>query len=239
LNASTASSPRQLLIHAARPAIAALRRLWLPFVMIQFSALLVVIAYFRFEPFAKWCNWLGQLKAEWGILFVIFTMPLAGVVVPEIAKFITRVDTTLTRQRLADVVYLIPCFAIIGIVVDLFYRGMNTFFSDGPRLQVVVTKVLLDQLVFTPLIGAVYLPLAFLFRRTGFSIVRTVRELSPGWYLREVVPILLPIWAYWIPMCVLMYALPAGLTFIFGVCGSAASATIMVSIASRHHRPHA
>lgn len=215
----------------------ALRRLWLPFVLIQFCALLIVIAYFRVESFARWCDMLGRIKADWGLLFVMLTMPLAGTVVPEIVKFITGVDRSLTRHRLADMLYLVPWFMFIGVAVDLFYRAMNTTLGDAPEPHIVLTKVLLDQLLFTPLLGAVYLPVAFTFRRNGFSIARTIREISPNWYVREVVPIIVPIWAYWFPMCILMYALPAGLTFVFGVSGSAASATIMVAVASRHHRP--
>ena len=226
-----------LLIQSVRPSLQALRRLWLPFVLIQLVALMIVLAYFRDDAFARWCDMLGQVKARWGVLFAMLTMPLAGAVVPEIVKFVTGVDRTLTRHRLLDVIYLIPWFMFIGVGLDLFYQVLNATLGDAPKPHIVLTKVLLDQLVFTPLVGAVYLPLAFTFRRNRFSVLRTTRELSFGWYLREVVPIIVPIWAYWFPMCVLMYALPAGLTFIFGVCGSAASATIMVAVASRHHRP--
>lgn len=237
LDVSTASTLRQILLHAVKPSLQALRRLWLPFVLIQFCALLIVIAYFHVESFARWCDAIGRIKADWGLLFVMLTMPTAGVVVPEVVKLITGVDRSLTRSRLSDMVYLVPWFMFIGVVLDLFYRAMNTTLGDAPEPHIVLVKVLLDQLIFTPLLGAVYLPLAFAFRRNGFSIVRTFRSLSPNWYLQEVVPLIVPIWAYWFPMCILMYALPAGLTFVFGVSGSAASATIMVAVASRHHRP--
>jgi hypothetical protein len=89
------------------------------------------------------------------------------------------------------------------------------------------------MLVYTPFVGIPWMALLYTWREHRYRPGPTVKSLGGAWYVSRVTPILLPCWAYWIPMCLLMYVLPTNLTFLFGVTGNGAAAVILITIASR------
>lgn len=215
------------------PGLVALRRLWKPFVAIQLCGLAVVIGYFSHDGFARWCDRLGEMKASAGLLFPMIGMAIASGFVPEVFKFVTGVDRRLDTRRLEQLLYTLGVFALIGLIVNGFYNLLAWLFDGATGPAVVVGKVLIDQFIFTPFISLPFMALVFTFQRLRYRPIATIRALGLGWYRREVGPLLVVCWAYWIPMCTLMFALPVGLTFLFGMCASAASATILVAVARR------
>ncbi len=217
----------------ARPAWIQLRRLWKPFVLIQLIGLGVVIAYFNHAGFARACDAAAGLKAKVGWPFPMIVMPIMAGVVPEIFKFITGVDRKLDRQRLRDVLFNMGIFSLAGLYIDLFYRLLGGWLGDSREVGVVALKVGIDQLVYTPLIGIPWIVICYSLREVRYSIRSLMRRIGRDWYVREVVPVLIPCWGYWVPMCVLMYLLPPSLTFIYGALASAASATLLVAVAAR------
>jgi hypothetical protein len=218
---------------ALRPGMAALRELWLPFVVLQLLGCALVVAYFQSDSVRNACEQIGQVKRHWGVLFATITMPITAGLLPEVLKFVLGMDRSLTGERLKLVLHSMTTYAVAGTVVDLFYTGLAHAFGDEPRVGVVLAKLFIDQLLYTPLIGVPMIALSFTLRHNGYQVGRTVRELSRRWYLKEVMPLLVPTWAYWWPMCSLMYLLPRDLTFPFGATASAAAATIMIAIATR------
>lgn len=228
-------APRQALTwrDLARPGVHVIRDLWKPFVAIQFCGLLIVVAFFTLESVKASMLHVAEWKRQGGYAFSAVTMAFAGGVVPEVFKFLTGVDRSFHVERLRHMLFNMCLFACTGMIVDGYYRLITLLLGDSNAIRIVLTKVLIDQFAFTPLLGSVMIPLAYTWRSTRYCLRTTARQLGRRWYLTRVVPVLLPCWAYWIPMTCLMYSLPASLQFAFGAVGSAASATIMTAAAIR------
>ena len=219
--------------HAVAPGVAVLRQLWLPFVMIQFVGLAVVVVYFTWAPFATTCDRIGEVKKSMGVLFAMLVMPVAAGVVPELFKTFTGIDRVWDKARLKHLAYAMAVFCIAGLFVDTFYQALAHFFGNSNGIKVVAAKVLIDQLIYSTTVGVPWMALAFGFERVGFSFGKLRTRLADQWYLKEVMPMLLVCWVYWFPMTILMYMLPTSLTFVFGATASAASAILLVAVARR------
>ncbi len=225
--------PKTTLAAVIQPGLMALRRLWLPFVLIQCCGLAAVIAYFQIESFRHFCERLAEMKRTGGYAFSGAAMAIASGFVPEVFKFITGADRNLGRERWRNIGFNMVLFALSGMSVDLFYRQMAVIFGNSATPLAVAEKVLTDQLLYTPIIGVPWIALMYTWREHRYRPIATAGSLGVAWYISRVGPLLVPCWAFWFPMTCLMYSLPPTLTFVFGACGSAAAATLMIAVAER------
>jgi hypothetical protein len=224
---------RPTLRSLAKPGIDSLKQTWKPFLLIQLCGLVMVIAYFTVPSVKAICDVAGAWNDRAGVLGAAILMPIMCGIVPEIFKFITNVDRTFTFARLRTMLFHMLLFCCGGMAVAIYYAWINEQFVGVRPAIAVPAKVLLDQLLYTTIIGIPLMALFFTVRDFGWSFYK---QLGPTWYLNRVVPLLLPCWAYWFPMCFLMYALPGSLTFVFGAVASAASATLLTATAARSSR---
>ena len=216
----------------AKPGIEALRRMWVPFVVIQLAALTLVIVYFQSATLRTFCDRLAAIKEAGGLAFVAGAMVLASAVLPEAIKAVTRADQKTPRQRGRDIVFNSVLYAFAGLYSNWFYMLLGGWFPH-PTVRAVIAKVAIDMAVYTPILGIPWMALLYTWREHRYQPGPTIKSLGGAWYVSRVTPLLLPCWAYWIPMCCLMYVLPTNLTFLFGVTGNGAAAVILITIASR------
>ena len=229
MSAPTIHPLRQLV----QPGIDVLRRLWLPFVAVQLTGLLLVVSYFHSSTVAAWCDAAGRMKSAGGLPFSAAAMAFAAGIVPEIFKTLTGVDRAWDRNRLTTILHNLVVFAISGLTVDLLYTGLALWLGESREVRVIVTKVLIDQLGYTPFWAMPFLAFSYALRNHKYHVVRTLKSIDRGWYGREAAPVLVVCWAYWIPMVTLAYLLPPTLTFVYSLVASAASSTLLVAVASR------
>jgi hypothetical protein len=230
------SSSRYSLESLAEPGVHSLKALWKPFVLIQLCGLSVVVAYFTVPSAKAFCDVLGQFKVTGGLLVAAAMMAFACGVLPEVFKFVAGVDRSFTIARGRTMLFHMALFSVSGIVADVYYNFVNARFAGVSPLIAVPAKVFIDQLLFSTLVGLPLLAIGFTLWESGLSFYK---QLGIDWYVRRVVTLLLPCWAYWFPMCFLMYALPGSLTFTFGAIASAASATVLTATATRAGRVNA
>ncbi|HQY89187.1 MAG TPA: hypothetical protein PK402_11050 [Tepidisphaeraceae bacterium] len=216
-----------------KPSVEQLKRLWKPFVVIQLFGLAVILAYFFWPSFARWCDSIGAIKTRWGVFFAMITMPISAGIVPEIVKTLTGVEKSFPAHRWRTIGFHLYIFAVSGVISDGFYQLLAMWPGDSRDVATVATKVALDQFVYTPFFGVPYLAFWYTLRANRFSVSRTRAMIGRRWYINDVVPLLLPCWAFWIPMCSLMYLLPPALTYLFAVTANAAAATILIAVAGR------
>jgi len=218
------------LIH---PGLVAIRRLWVPFLLIQFCGLVVVLSYFNSEHFRTFCDRLAELKQAGGYAFAALTLGVACGIGPEVFKFISGIDRTFTRERACNTAFNFFLFALIGIWADAFYRSLAYLLGPSDSVKIVAMKVAADQFLYSPTLGTVFIAVAYTWREHRYRLIPTIRSMGGAWYLSRALPMLLPSWCYWIPMACLMYSLPPSLTFVFNALAGAASAMLLVSVAER------
>jgi hypothetical protein len=222
--------------------LAALRRYWRPFVLIQSVAIALGLAYRFSDTVRAVCVVLARWKTAGGVPFAALAGAVAGGLLPELAKWIVArrpsaaaaalPDTRRGRaQARRDVLFNAAFFAVNSVLVDGLYRTAAHLFGNDARLQTIVRKIAFDQFVFTPTCLALTVAL-FLLRRRGWSWQRTRPALRRGFLSTRVLPLLVPCWCFWIPIVAIVYALPGPLQFLMFVFALAAWSLIMVFIAS-------
>ncbi len=219
------------------PGLEAVRRFWKPFLLLQSLALLLVIAYFYNDAVRTACGGLAELKRNTGLLYSAVAAALAGVVLPEGAKAVVLGQRSFDRQRRRDIGFALVGFALNGIIVDMQYRGLALLLGHDNAPWTVISKVLADQFITTPLYGTPYWILLYGLRAHRYRPGPLLAELSVRWYLTRVLPLLIPCWCYWIPMTLMIYSLPGELQLSLFSLALAAWSLVMIFIASRPSTP--
>jgi hypothetical protein len=216
---------------------AAVRRFWRPFILIQLVAVALVVAYHVDARVRDVCAALAAWKTAGGLPLSAVTAAFAGGILPELAKLAARTrggaSPSPFQGRGREIAFNVVFFAFNGVVVDGLYRLLARLFGTGTDPATVVAKMAFDQFVFTPP-WLVLITTLYLWRARAFSVVAVRAAFSRGLsaYARErVLPLLLPDWAFWIPMMCVVYAFPLALQFLLFILALAAWSLIMVVIA--------
>ncbi len=151
-------------------------------------------------------SWRGEQPLPVALAFAALTTTLAGAVLPAIVQWIRP---SAKRESIGVFLYLVCFWAVVGLQVDLLYRGLDALLGDGRGPAVVSGKVFLDMFVYCPLFAMPETVAVYGFKDAGFSWRRfRRRHLGRGWYRREVFPLLCSCWAVWIPAVCVIYLLP-------------------------------
>jgi hypothetical protein len=215
-----------------RAGLHAVRRFGRPFVLMQGAAVLLVVAYRASAPVRDLCAALADLKQAGGLAFSAAASAVAGGLLPEAATLATLPAERGRPGRVGKLAFTTAFFTLNGVVIDSFYRLSAHLFGGAATPAVVALKVAFDQFVFTPLWLCVIASL-FAWQAHRFRLAPTRAALSGGFLKRRLLPLLLPNWCFWIPMCAVIYALPVPLQFLLFVFALAAWSLIMVFIAAR------
>jgi hypothetical protein len=214
------------------PGMAAVRKYWRPFLLLQFSAFLLVLAYYGSNRVRLLCDQLSQSKEHAGLVFSAIAAAISGALLPELAKAVVMDDRAITGKRVRDVAFAMAAFAGSGIIIDLQYRGLAWLFGHDTSPATIVKKVLVDQFVTTPIYGTPYWIVIYSLRARHYNLIDTIRQISPRWYGMHVLPLLISGWFFWIPMVSLIYSLPGPLQFCLFCFALAAWNLLMVFIAT-------
>lgn len=212
------------------PSLQALKRVRVPFVLLLFCGLTFVVSYYYVPAVAKACEVIKELKARFGYGFSAVGGLVAGILIPETFKRLTLRGHRI-RPRLGEIVMDAPYFIFMAVLVDTLYRALGHVFGTQVDPPTVLIKTCIDQFVFTPTLGtgiaAVYFPL----RKCGWDFKRIFKGFGPSWYVRTVLPILLPAWCFWIPAVAMIFSLPDLLQMPFSLSATAAWSLLLVVIA--------
>jgi hypothetical protein len=201
-------------------------------------ALLLVLGYYHVPAITSACERLAAMKQAGGVWFVIAASALAGAILPELAKAAVLGERRVDRARVNAVTFAVFAFAGGGLIVDCQYRLLGWWIGQAVDWQTVAIKLLIDQFLMTPVYGVPYWIVLYDWRNKGYNPLGTLGAIGPGWYVTRVLPLLIPAWAFWLPMVCLIYALPGGLQFSLYSFALAAWSLIMVCVASRHESVH-
>lgn len=221
---------RQTLLAAARPGLIAVRRHLAPFLLIQALAAAVLLAYALSPRFRDACGTLAAVKDAGGWWLAAAASVVASAVLPELARYASG-DRRTDRKRAADFAFNVVVFALVGIVVDYFYRLQAILWGDRADLATVAAKVATDQLVFTLFVALPLITAAYCWYGHAFAVRPAWADLRRGFVRRRIAPVVLPNWAYWVPMTALIYALPAALQFVFWVPANGAWSLLLIFLA--------
>lgn len=202
------------------------------FVAIQLAAGAFVLLYKLNADVRAACEIVGHWKVAGGLLATALTTMISGGVIPELLKWKLR-PAHLRPPTLAQIAHRFSFFALLGVMVDLFYRLQGLLFGTGDDVGTLASKLLVDELLFTPLVSMPFTTLWFYWGDVGFSFRRMRHELTWQAFWDRYLAIWSVCLAYWPVVLIFVYAMPSNLQFPLFLFVNAAWGVVMVLIASR------
>jgi hypothetical protein len=184
-----------------------------PALVIQAAVVSVVLAYYFWEPARGWLARLAEFKRGGGYLFSLVSGALAGGLLPELLTVAVFQRGRVRRENLSGPAFGVCFWGVMGMMVDALYRAQALTFGDGVDFATVFKKTLVDQFVFTPFVSIPLTVVVFEWRHAGYRFSGMPRVLSPGFYVRKVLPAVVSGAGFWLPVVLLVYCLPTPLQF--------------------------
>ncbi len=226
-----------LLKIAKGEAFKALRANLLPGLLLQGVMAAMAAAYFLHPPTRHFFEDLSGLKSRWGLLFSFTGTSLASALLPELLRLLLPRGTEReNEQGLATrLLFAIPFWGIIGMQVDLFYRLQFHVFGPSDTPGVIVTKVLVDALVYCPLLAIPEAVCVFLWRDHNFTHRGFLGWTPAQFYALKIFPVLLANWMVWIPLICLIYSLPPALGIPFFIVAQSFWVMVFTTLSAGRH----
>jgi hypothetical protein len=176
----------------------------------SFAGLLLLLYSFN-PPTRDLLNSLAVVKNNLGLGF---SMPAQAVAAGLIPFFFQRFQKgNHNKTRLRHVPYLMLCFACMGAATDLFYVLQARLFGNGTDAVTIISKILLDMLVYCPVWSMPFAVLIFEFKNAGFNRSALLQRIGKAWYAKSVVPVWIAGLMVWTPTVAVIYSLPLPLQF--------------------------
>ena len=198
----TASPPWFVGLRAARANL-------VPGLCLQALMLAVVVAYYQSGWTRPWFDRLGALKQNSGYSYTVISAVIAGALLPELFKLCFLERRWPVRSDGIEILFAAGFYATNSLCVDLLYRWQTVWFGTGATVAVLVRKVAVDQFIYNPVFSAPFAVACFAWKNRNFSSHAFGELLTPGAYVRRVVPTLLATWIVWIPVVAVLYSLPS------------------------------
>ncbi len=219
---------------AVNPGVAAIRSSWRPFILIQVTAIALVFIYYQSRPLQVVSEKLAAIKESGGLWFAFISCAIACGILPEIAKALTGTLPKLDKWWIIGVVHTSVVFGAVGIFVDLFYQFQGVLFGTGVDPLTLTQKTLFDMGVFAPLFCIPFEVATLEWGHHRYRMKALWGNMTPLAYRDRVLPVLLPCWAFWIPVLLCVYSLPPNLQFPFAMLAEAAWSIIVVFVTKRN-----
>jgi hypothetical protein len=180
---------------------------------------------------------LADLKQHWGFGYSALSAVIAGAVVPEIMRVMVFQKGRARRENFTNLLFTIPFWCGMGMLVDAFYRAQALVFGVEPTFQVVVVKVICDQFLYSPFIATPLTCWLYDWKLAGYRLTGSRRYFTPAYARDVMVPVIFANWGVWIPVVSILYSLPS--TLQIPLFGLALSLWVMLLtwISERRNRP--
>jgi hypothetical protein len=185
----------------------------LPGVMLQLTALALVLGYYYVPDVHGALARLVEIRRTAGFGFSIVSTALFGGMLPFLyIRFSAWIGKERPRYAWVQGLSLTAFWGYKGFEVDLWYHLQALMFGGGHDVATIVLKVVFDQFLYCPFIAvpvtvAVYQAVDA--RRNWGAILADLR--APGWYRRRVLPVLISNLGVWVPTVAVIYCLPTPL----------------------------
>jgi hypothetical protein len=181
-----------------------------PGLVIVCLAGLLVAAYYLFTGVAASLQGLQNLRDRWGIWFSMGASAIGAGVIPGLYLMATG-RARRGRRAAVDLLFTCLVWSATALVIDRFYAFQACLWGPTAGLPVLIGKMLVDQAIFTPLVGVQIPALGFRFRDMDYNLSALGRALREDWLIKVIAPMLAAAWLTWIPGTLVIYTLPLSL----------------------------
>jgi len=175
-------------------------------------AFALVAAYYNVPSVAIAAKHLQELKASMGLGFAAIAGFIAGGVLPELAKVVTK--TVSKGENVAGEAFFRGLVWVgLGVMVDVFYGFQAQWFGTGTGIPTLAAKTAMDMFVFAPIVFVPYTVGMFVWRREKWKLSALLSVYTPNGWKREVFPTYVPNVCFWMIVLLAVYALPTDLQY--------------------------
>jgi len=179
-----------------------------PGLLVQAFMIATVLAYFYAPSTREIFDTLAAWKSRWGYAYSSVAAIIAGAIVPELLRIVVFQRGRATRRNLGNLLFATVFWGYSGMQVDFFYRMQAVWFGSGAEFTTVLKKVLVDQLLYCPLLAAPQSVILYDWRAHGFRFASLPGFFTRDFYSRAILPTLFANWGVWIPIVAALYSLP-------------------------------
>jgi hypothetical protein len=182
----------------------------LPGIVLQLTALGIVLAYYHHGPTRAAFEQLTALRADTGLLFGVVSTGFFGGLLPVL--YLCALPASRHQYGWRQGLILTAFWGYKGLEVEVWYRLLALVVGSGHDLSTIALKTLLDQALYCPVLAIPLTAVVYQWCAAGGSLRKVAADLrTPGWYGRSVLPTLLANAGVWIPAVAIIYALPTPL----------------------------
>ena len=189
---------------------AALKNTIVPGIVLQFFALLILLAYFSVPSARSYFNFFGTLKNDFGFGYSFVATAIFGGLIPFIYLWLSG-RLPAGRSIAAIGIFYTLFWGYKGIEVDLFYRLQGVWFGTGNDVATLAIKVAVDQLIYSALWAAPSITLSYLWLQAGFNLKAWWHSIDRHYLLQTLPVVIVSNWLVWIPAVSIIYSMPTEL----------------------------
>jgi len=180
----------------------------LPGLLLQGLMLVFFALYTAHEGTRQFLGEVAGMKQEAGLGFSFFSYVIAAALLPELLRIAFFQSGKPTAGNLWLFLTAAPLWGSIGMLVDQFYRLQSLWFGNGHDGLTLLSKVLVDQFLFSPFLSAPVTVGWFLLRDEGFRRSAWPKIFCADFIFEKVFPVAVASWCVWIPGVILVYSMP-------------------------------
>lgn len=182
----------------------------LPGFALQLVALGLVTAYYQHEPTRALLSRLADWRSDVGIVSAVLSTGLFGGLLPVLYLRARRASRH--RYDFAQGAAITLFWAYKGAEVEILYRLLAHFVGDGHDVRTIVTKAVIDQFFYCPVLAVPATVLMYEWTIAHFNRTAVMTDIRhPGWIRRRVLPVLISNLGVWLPAVGIIYSLPTPL----------------------------
>ena len=179
----------------------------IPGLIIVAVAALMVIAYYQFPAVSALLEGLLTFRRQMGVWFAMCASAVGAGIIPGIYLSLAG-RSRKGSSGVSDLLFTSLVWAVTAFAVDRFYIFQASLWGTEVSVQVITGKMLLDQLLFTPLIGIQIPAIGFRLRDLDYNLSLLWRAFRTDWIIGVTVPLLIACWLTWVPGTLVIYSLP-------------------------------
>jgi hypothetical protein len=209
--AAAANTLAALLAASLRKGGRAAAGMAVPIGVVQAVMIALVAAIFGIAPVEAAFQKIVDFKIQLGLPFAFLSMGVIAIC----AEGVRRIGRP-REPFWGAAAYGFAVFGFLGVATDLFCGIQDRVWGPLPQGIEVVMKMLTDQFLYTVVFANPYQTLLMVWKDCGFfggAFARRTRPF-PEFYVREMLPVLVTNWAYWIPTTLVLYCLPGDIQFV-------------------------
>ena len=181
-------------------------------IALQFFALTIAGLYFYLPVVHDLFEGLAAFKQRTGLVYSMLATGCFGALVP----FMWQYALGHYRQRTGVTLVTLFClWAMMGLIVDVFYQYQAVWFGNGTDVATLSKKVAVDQFVFSTLLSCPIVSIVYRFVGVNCNWQRFTTHFSFGSVVEEIGRTVLTNWVIWIPSVTVIYSLPSSLQIPF------------------------